>query len=186
MKTNLEKMTETNARIIHNSDQILSEILNGEVVTPAVQQKILDFVRENYNDTNPYIQKFRILGFVQEFLDFMKEGESLSMGTNLSDSHEGMFDDVGEDQVRAPIPAQNDVLYSLDEDDIENQINSDEKLAAFLFSNDSREKTLQITKIQETLSDLKAILSAGNLDASERTVMESAIKGLETELVGLI
>ena len=68
MKTNLEKMTETNARIIHNSDHILLEILNGEVVTAAVQQKILDFIRENYNDTNPYIQKFRVLGFVQEFL----------------------------------------------------------------------------------------------------------------------
>ena len=186
MKTNLEKMTETNARIIHNSDHILLEILNGEVVTAAVQQKILDFIRENYNDTNPYIQKFRVLGFVQEFLGCMREGESLSAGTNLSDSHEGMFDDVGEDQVRTPIPEQSDVLYSLDEDDIENQINSDEKLAAFLFSNDSIEKTLQITKIQETLSDLKAILSAGNLDASERVVMESAIKGLETELVGLI
>ncbi len=98
----------------------------------------------------------------------------------------GIFDDVGEDQVRAPIPEQIDVLYSLDEDDIENQINNDEKLTAFLFSNDSIEKTLQITKIQETLSDLKAILSAGNLDASERVVMEVAIKGLETELVGLI
>jgi hypothetical protein len=77
MKTKLEKMTETNGRIIYNSDQILSEILNGEVVTLAVQQKILDFIRENYNDTNPYIQKFRVLGFVQEFLDYMEEGEPI-------------------------------------------------------------------------------------------------------------
>jgi hypothetical protein len=216
MKTILERITETDIKITYNAAEITQKIIDGADVTDEIIQRLVSFIKKSDLKTNKAAQILIEIEIVNKAmkLDEQKQREiekaSSKTEPKIEFEEETFCDETiledfisnpisnhrtfppqhlntsEEEEVRAPIPEQIDTLYSANDDSLDNMLNQDADLAAFLFSKEQpRGYMSRINQIQETLLDLYAIQNSGNLDQKEQNIIEMEIMILETELAGL-